>query len=301
MSDLKTPYIVDIKRNSLDDGPGIRTVVFFKGCPLSCLWCQNPETKSPKQEIYFEKENCTQCFDCVDRCRYDAFDFSEDYPVNRENCIYCGECIEICETNALKFAGKRYTIPELMKIILKDKVFYQNSGGGVTFSGGEPTMHTKYLHQLLKELKNESIHICLETCGFYNNEKFKNLILPHIDLIYFDLKIFDRDSHNQYCKADNSVIFKNFEQLLEKHKEKILPRIPLIPDLTATKQNLSDWAKYLKDLGVDEIGLLPYNPLWTSKMVTLGKKEEYSRSEWLTKKEKRTIKKMFQDFEYRDF
>jgi len=242
------PEIVDIKRNSLDDGPGIRTVIFFKGCPLFCVWCQNPETWSTANSD-----------------------------------------------------GKEYKIEELVSIILKDKIFYFNSGGGVTFSGGEPTLHMEYLNKLLIEIKKENIHTCLETSGYYNNEKFKQLILPYVDLIYFDLKIYDSELHKKYCKVPNDKILHNFKELINDNSVEILPRIPLIPKVTATKNNLNKIVSYLKSLNIKKIGLLPYNPLWITKAESLGVKPEYTRKKWLSQKEKENIKEIFSDFDFRDF
>ncbi|TFG29886.1 MAG: glycyl-radical enzyme activating protein [Promethearchaeota archaeon] len=296
-----TTLIVDLKRNSLDDGPGIRTVIFFKGCPLSCIWCQNPETKLRTQEISFSKDECLNCEKCLEVCENNAIDFSYEYRINRDKCNLCGKCVEICPNEALKFAGNEYDIKTLTKLILKDKIFYDNSGGGVTLSGGEPTVHMEYVHQLIKELKKVNIHICLETCGHYNLEKFNSLILPYLDLIYFDLKIYDSKLHKTYCKASNEIIFKNFENLIQNKGIEILPRIPLIPNVTATKMNLMNLANYLKSHNIKKIGLLPYNPLWLSKTETIGVEKEYTRKEWLTKKEKEEIKDIFIDFEFKDF
>ena len=293
--------IVNIKRNSLDDGPGIRTVIFFKGCPLSCVWCQNPETKSPSQEISFDKENCIKCKKCLEICKDNAINFSNKYRINRGRCNLCGDCINVCQNDALKFAGKSYDIEELTEKVLRDKTFYDNSGGGVTLSGGEPTFHMDYLNKLLKNLKKENIHICLETCGYYNLEKFNNLILPYLDLVYFDLKVYDSNLHKKYCKVSNERIFQNFEDLINNDKVEILPRIPLIPKVTATKDNLIKLANYLKAKNIKKIGLLPYNPLWLSKSETIGVKTEYKRSDWLNSKEKEYIKEIFSDFEFRDF
>ncbi len=301
MTDDAKPYIVDIKRNSLDDGPGIRTVIFFKGCPLGCVWCQNPETKSSKQELIFAQQSCRECFDCIETCKFDALDFDRDYPIVQKKCTLCGGCVNVCITNSLRYAGRQYSIGELMDNILKDKVFFQNSGGGVTFSGGEPTMHMNYLHHLLLKLSEEKIHTCLETCGFYNGLQFDEFILPYIDLIYFDLKLYDQEEHSRYCKASNARILKNFEELINKKQMEVLPRIPLIPSITATKDNLQAWARYLKEHQIHKIGFLPYNPLWISKADTVGKDLEYTHSEWLTEKEKEVIKGIFEDFEYRDF
>jgi pyruvate formate lyase activating enzyme len=297
---MKT-LIVNIKRNSLDDGPGIRTVIFFKGCPLSCVWCQNPETKTASQEISFEKQNCLKCKECIEECKLGAIDFSNKYRINRELCILCGECINVCKGEALSFIGKEYSTDELITIILKDKPFYDNSGGGITLTGGEPTFHMEYLHDLLKKIKENNIHVCLETCGYYNHETFKKLILPYVDLIYFDLKILLDEMHKRYCRVSNEIIKNNFEELIKQQQVEILPRIPLIPKVTATEYNLTDFARYLKSLNITEIGLLPYNPLWLSKNDVIGVTSEYKRSKWMTQKEKFKVKSIFSEFKFRDF
>jgi len=293
--------IVEIKRNSLDDGPGIRTVIFFKGCPLSCVWCQNPETKSSSQEISFISENCKNSKKCIEVCEVGAINYSKKFRINRDTCTLCGMCIEACDNGALKFVGKQYEVEELADIILKDKSFYENSGGGVTLSGGEPTQQMDSLSEFLKEMKKHEIHTCLETCGYYNLQKFNEIILPNVNLIYFDLKILDSNTHEKHCKVPNGIILKNFEDLIKRNGINVLPRIPLIPKITATKRNLIDLAGYLKSHDIKEIGLLPYNPLWLSKLDTLGAKREYSRSNWLSKKEKDNIKEIFAGFKFREF
>ena len=293
--------IVDIKRNALDDGPGIRTLIFFKGCPLSCVWCQNPEAKSPFMELYFDKEMCVECGKCLEICVQNAIKFDNKYRIDRSLCNLCGICIDVCPNKALKFVGKNYTIEELMKIILKDKVFYDNSGGGVTLSGGEPLYHIDFVHNLLKELKKEEIHVCIETCGFYNKNQFEKLILPYVDLIYFDLKLSDPILHAQYCKVSNERIFENFEIVIKKQNIEVLPRIPLIPEITDTPENLRKLARYLKTLHVKKIGFLPYNPLWLSKPERIGIRPLYNHSDWISSKKKEQIMSFFSDFDYYDF
>ena len=293
--------IVDIKRNALDDGPGIRTLIFFKGCPLSCIWCQNPEAKSPFIELYFDKELCVECGWCLKVCNQNAINFDYKYRIDRTKCNLCGSCIDHCPNEALKFVGKIYTIKELMNIILKDKVFYDNSGGGVTLSGGEPLYHMDFVHNLLKELKKEEIHICVETCGFYNKNKFDELIHPYIDLIYFDLKLLDPNLHAQYCKVSNKRILENFENLIKKQDIEVLPRIPLIPNITDTSDNLRKLASYLENLQIKKIWFLPYNPLWLSKPEKIGINPLYTHSEWISSKKKEKIKAHFSDFDYNDF
>ena len=294
------PLIVDIKRNALDDGPGIRTLIFFKGCPLSCVWCQNPEAKSPAIELSFDRDKCIECEMCLTRCEQNAIDFDYEYRIYRNLCNFCGACINVCPNDALSVIGKEYNIEELVKIVLKDKVFFDNSNGGVTLSGGEPLYHMDYVHELLTKLKKNNIHTCIETCGFYNRFKFNELILPYVDLIYFDLKLSNPILHYQYCKVSNEIIRENFEDLLKKNKE-ILPRIPLIPKITTTDENLAALANYLRSLGQFEIALLPYNPLWLDKPAKIGVKPLYTYSEGLTKDEKEKIKAIFSDFVYKDF
>jgi pyruvate formate lyase activating enzyme len=292
--------IVDIKRNALDDGPGIRTLIFFKGCPLSCVWCQNPEAKSPRMELSFDRDKCIECEMCLTRCEQNAIDFDYEYRIYRNLCNLCGACINICPNDALKVVGKEYTIEELVKIVSKDKVFFDNSNGGVTLSGGEPLYHIKYVHDLLSKLKINKIHTCVETCGFYNRSKFNELILPYVDLIYFDLKIYDPKMHSQYCKVSNEKILENFEDLLKKDKE-VLPRIPLIPTITDTDKNLIELAEYLSSLNIRKIALLPYNPLWLSKPEKIGITPLYTHSKWITNNKKEKIKVYFSDFDYNNF
>ena len=293
--------IVDIKRNALDDGPGIRTLIFFKGCPLSCVWCQNPEAKSPYLELSFDKQMCSECGSCIAFCTQDAIDFEYKFRIDRSKCNLCGICVENCPNSALTLVGKSYSIKELMEIILKDKIFYDNSKGGVTLSGGEPLYHVNYVHNLLKELRKANIHSCIETAGLYNREKFEEYIRPHVDLIYFDLKIFNPKLHAYYCKVSNERILENFESLIKQGVIEILPRIPLIPSITDTKENLRALAEYLNILNVKKIGLLSYNPLWLSKSEKIGIEHKYYHSEWLSKEKKEEIKEIFSNFTFKDF
>ena len=293
--------IVDIKRNALDDGPGIRTLIFFKGCPLSCVWCQNPETRSPSLEISFDEDICTKCENCISSCAQNAISFANEFRIERSKCNLCGNCIEVCPNEALRFVGKQYSITDLMQIILQDKVFYENSSGGVTLSGGEPLYHISYVHDLLKELRKNSIHSCIETSGFYNRKEVEKLILPNADLIYFDLKIFNPEKHENYCKVSNEIILRNFESLINEGTVQVLPRIPLIPSITDTHENLVAIAEYLNSLNVTEIGLLPYNPLWLNKPKKIGVISSYTHSDWLLIEKKDEIKEIFSKFNFKDF
>jgi len=302
-TNVTVPLVADFKRNSLDDGPGIRTVVFMKGCPLSCVWCQNPETKSPRQQIVYEADKCMGCRQCMNACMNGAIEIKEDgsYPVDQEICQLCGKCIHACLAQALHFAGTAYSPAQLYEKLIRDEVFYKNSHGGVTFSGGEPTMHLSYLADVAQKLKERNIHICLETCGFYNRERFETELLPFIDLVYFDIKIYDRDQHKRYCGVYNDIILENFAALFSSNKVKVLPRIPLIPGITMEEGNLLAIRNFFRDCRVKEIGLLPYNPLWLSKPQTIGMNRQYDRSEWLKKEESDIIKDIFREFSFKDF
>ena len=297
------PLITALKRNSLDDGPGIRTTVFFKGCPLSCVWCQNPEAKSSRQELTYDERNCTGCSRCMDTCVNKAVSIGADgsYPIDRQKCLLCGECVRACRSEALRFAGTAYDAEELAQKLLKDEVFYRNSNGGVTFSGGEPTLHLDYLSTLAKKLKEHDIHLCLETCGFFDYGQFEEMLLPYLDLILFDIKIFNRETHRKYCGAYNDSILKNFKSLYLGKKVKVLPRIPLIPEITAIAQNLIAIRDFFRECGVEEIWLLPYNPLWLSKLSSIGVSSDYSCTEWMDSSEKDIVKEIFKEFKFRNF
>jgi pyruvate formate lyase activating enzyme len=294
--------IADIKRNSLDDGPGIRTLVFFKGCPLNCVWCQNPETKTPAQEIIYKQEKCQGCGECRKACKENALNFTAGgYPFDRSRCTMCGACVRACPEEALAFAGRTYKEEELVNILAKDAVFYRNTGGGVTLSGGEPGMHPAYLRRLLPLLKEQGINICMETCGQYDRHSFEESILPFLDIVYFDLKLFDASEHARFCGIGNKAILANFEALLAEKKVELLPRIPLVPGITTTDENLTALRDYLSGLSLNKVELLPYNPLWLSKLDALGLKPEYGRRTWMDPGEKGHVKEIFKGFEINVF
>ncbi|MBD3194508.1 MAG: glycyl-radical enzyme activating protein [Candidatus Lokiarchaeota archaeon] len=293
--------ITNIKRNALDDGPGIRTLIFFKGCPLNCVWCQNPETKTMNQGISFDIEVCIKCLECQETCPENAINHLNIYPIDLNACYYCGKCVEICKMEALRFTAFEYKVEELINEIIKDKVFYDNSGGGITLSGGEAMMQFRFLGKFLPEVKKHGIHVCLETCGYFDFVNFKNFVLPYLDLVYYDLKIFENSFHNKYCGTDNNLILHNFEKLIKINSIDVLPRIPLIPNITTTKKNLTQWKSYLENHNITKLELLPYNPLWISKISKLGQSVSYNRTTWLTKQEKDEIKSIFSKFEFKNF
>lgn len=265
------PLIFDIRRFALDDGPGIRTTVFFKGCRLSCMWCQNPESISPETEIAFYPSLCIHCGDCEINCPENAARL--DYPsrIVKERCVSCGTCVSKCPSTALKIVGKYYSVPELIEELKKDRVFYETSHGGVTFSGGEPTLHMDYLSDVMAQLKKNGIHVAIQTSGMFDITEFKKILLPHIDLIFYDIKIFNPHKHREYTGMGNQTILENFISLTEEKKSEIIPRTPLIPGITATEENLQQIATFVRNAGCKKYELLPYNPGGIAKMKFFGK------------------------------
>jgi pyruvate formate lyase activating enzyme len=270
---MKSPFILDIKGNSQDDGPGIRSVVFFKGCPLDCVWCHNPESKKVECEISFDANLCVDCGHCREICPEKAVSKDNPFFVDRETCNLCGLCVKECPSGALDMAGKALGVDEIVRKVIRDKPFFDASKGGVTLSGGEPTLFTEFLGGLLKRLKQEGINTLLETCGLFAWEKFEKLALPWLDEIYFDIKILDPALHRLHCGTENQMILENFARLAKAGKNSnfsLLPRTPLVPGITDTKQNLTSIADFLQKNGQKKAALLPYNPLWPDKCSKTG-------------------------------
>lgn len=298
----RTPLIIDIKGNSLDDGPGIRSVIFFKGCPLSCIWCHNPESKTPDAELSFDPQKCIACDTCINICQIEALSKDNPFFIDRKRCTLCFECVKKCPSDALSRVGWKFTQEEIIEKVVKDKPFYDTSGGGVTFSGGEPTIHMEFLSDLLVTLKNKDIHTLIETCGYFNFEKFKKLILPYIDMIFMDIKFLDTEKHKHYCGVDNHLILENFLRLQELSLHEgfeIKVRLPLIPDITDTEQNISSIALFLHTHQVKEIHLLPNNPIWHEKCQRIGFVSSYEKNspmrKWFPKNRMESCKKIFSE------
>ncbi len=267
---IKLPLIFDIHHSALDDGPGIRTTIFLKGCPLSCLWCQNPESLKSTAQIAYYQERCIQCGDCKTICPENAVNPFNHKVINREKCNACGWCADECPTTALRVVGKYYTVGELVDVILKDEIFYETSNGGITFSGGEPTLYMDYVSDVMKELKRKDVHIAIQTSGMFKLSEFKSKVLPYLDLIFYDIKIFDSKMHKKYTGKFNEQILQNFIELTKESNTIIVPRVPLIPGITDTTHNLDQIDDFIKSVGIDTYELLPYNSSGISKRTRLG-------------------------------
>ncbi len=265
--------VFEIKHNSLEDGPGIRSVVFFKGCPLNCAWCQNPEGKNSVSELWWEKETCISDGSCIEECPENAISFDFPHFIDRELCTNCFLCVDVCPSSSLKVSGSSMSVDEVISKIIPYKTYFETSGGGVTLSGGEATLYMKFISQLLQELKHAGIDTLLQTSGYFDLEAFEDFILPYTDIIYYDIKIMDPLQHKEWCGLDNEVILSNFTRLharsLTQHF-KLLPRTPLITNITDTEENISSIASFYKSLSITRTTLLPNNPLWLQKLGCLG-------------------------------
>lgn len=281
----RRPLILEIKGNSLDDGPGIRTVIFFKGCPLSCTWCHNPESKSASQEISFDASECVGCDTCLKVCGERALDRDNPTYIDRGKCTLCFECADACPSGALARVGRYMDVEEIASTVETDLPFFRTSGGGVTLSGGEPLLHMDYTSRLLQRMKEMEVHTIVETCGHFDMGEFEKMVLPHLDEVYFDLKIHDPAEHKNQCGIPNQLILENFVKLFRYYLDggtPVLARIPLIPGITSTDDNLAALAGFLKDPGVKEVALLPYNPLWIEKSRKVGQKNPLAGCEAMT-------------------
>ena len=245
--------IFDISRNSYVDGPGIRTTVFFKGCNLRCAWCHNPESQSVAPQMMFYKNKCTGCGKCREKC-----------PSALEQCDLCGKCTLYCPHDAREICGREYTVDAVLREILKDKSFYEASGGGVTFSGGECMLQIDFLEEILKACKENGIHTAVDTAGHVPYEYFKR-ILPYTDLFLYDVKCFGSESHKQYTGVGNELILENLKQLLTTNTP-IWVRIPIIPTVNDTKEEMQSIKAHIFSCGKPKkIELLPYHSMGEHK------------------------------------
>ncbi len=275
-----TPLVVDIKGNALDDGPGIRSVVFFKGCPLSCAWCHNPEGLDGEAELSWDRDACVDAGDCLEACPEGALQAGREPFVDRDRCTRCFTCVEACPSGALSRVGRPWEVDELVRRLLRDRPFWERSGGGVTFSGGEPTASMGLLGPLACRLKTEGVHTLLQTCGAFVRDRFEREVLPFIDLVWFDLKLADPAAHREHCGAGNRTILDNFAWLQRRAPE-LLPRVPLVPGLTDSDENLDALAELLVTHGASRVALVPCNPTWAGKARKLGR-EPGHLGRWLT-------------------
>ena len=261
--DTVTAPIFDVQRFSIHDGPGIRTLVFFKGCNLRCAWCQNPESQQVAPVISFYASRCDDCLRCADACAQGAVN-AEGYRIDHERCNLCLACVEACPEGALKPIGEQLTPDRLLERILADSAYYDSSGGGVTLSGGEPTLYPKFVDRLLDLCRERNVHAAIETCGTFSYDRWR-AILRKLDLIYFDLKIMDEARHREATGRGNRTILANARSLVADGFP-VEFRLALVPGYTDTPENLEAIADFLASLNQSRLHLLAYHNMGEAKI-----------------------------------
>ncbi len=267
---MQTGEIFDIKKYAIHDGPGIRTTIFFKGCPLSCHWCHNPESLSRATQRLYREERCIGCMECVKACPNDALTATENGPKwVAANCVYCKTCARVCPAEAVEFIGKTMSIEDVMAEITKDTLFYDQSSGGVTFSGGEPLMQPSFLMGLLKACGDLDLHRTVDTCGYADTRTLLN-VATHVELFLYDLKHMDSEKHYRYTGVPNEMILTNLK-CLSRQGARIIIRLPLIPGINNDRENIERTGAFLSSLaGVNQVNILPYHHTAAAKYKSLG-------------------------------
>ena len=296
-ADNNQGIILRIQRMSTEDGPGIRSTIFFKGCPLSCAWCHNPESIARERQLCWTKIKCLGCLSCIDACPKNALQMTgKAMNIDRSKCDLCGACVSACPSTALDIYGEYCSVDKLAAEVLKDKVFFEKAGGGVTLSGGEPTLQANFCRELLEILKTAGVHTALDTCGQCAWQTLETL-LPHTDLVMFDLKEMDTAKHKKFTGAANKIILENLRRLA-RHTELQQPsfqlwiRTPLIPGCTAAEKNIKDIGAFIgKNLGsaIARWELCTFNNLCLHKHEGLGLDWKFKKTPLLSAAEAQAL------------
>ncbi len=267
-------WIHQVRPNTLDEGHGIRTAVFFKGCPLRCAWCNAPESQRPGPEVAFDASLCQSCSQCAGVCPEDAVDTSHWPAVDHQRCTGCYACVDACPHAALTRLGEPLDAPALANEICSDLPFWRISGGGVTLTGGEPTYAMEEAAELARLLRSRGAHVLLQTCGHFDLAEFEAKLLPWISTIFFDLKFLDAKRHAHHCGTDNQRILENFvilQRRARKGELDLVPRVLLVPGTNTKPTELRAMAAFLKGQGVRRVALLLYDHSWAERMRALGR------------------------------
>lgn len=267
----KKGNVFNIQKYSIHDGPGIRTTVFLKGCPLHCKWCHNPEGLSSEIQILRNEDKCVLCGNCVQVCPTNSLKFGDNkITYDRDTCILCNRCEKVCYYEAIEIVGELKTVDDIMKEVLKDKIFYEVSGGGVTFSGGEPFQDPKFLLELVKSAKEEGLHVAIDTSGFTKWDNIQSVI-EYVDLLLYDFKMADYKKHKEYTGVSNELIVDNLKKLGNENIE-IYLRLPMIRGVNDSNEDIKNILEIIKDINnISQVNILEYHSMGMEKYPRLGK------------------------------
>ena len=284
----------NIQKFSIHDGPGIRTTVFFKGCPLRCEWCSNPESQIKNVQILHDQSKCSYCLSCVAACPNGAITHEDNkIIINEDKCVGCLTCVNSCPNRALSYEGDYQTIEEIVDICMQDIDFYEESGGGVTISGGEGMSQPEFLKKLIAELKKNSVHVAIETTGYVKKETFEEMA-RELDLLLFDVKHYDREKHYNGTKVYNDLIVENLKWAIDNGIE-VLPRIPVIPDFNDSLEDAKGLAELLVEVGAKKVQLLPFHQFGEKKYELLNRNYKYKNKKALYPEDLEEYQKIFLD------
>jgi pyruvate formate lyase activating enzyme len=290
---IQKGFVFDIKKFAVDDGPGIRTTIFLKGCPMRCWWCHNPEGQTSSPELMYRQKKCIRCSECVQNCPNQILSLgTKKLSINRKICSLCGECAKKCPSEALAIVGKETSVGEVMKEIDKDSAFYEESGGGITVSGGEPLLQIDFTDVILSECKRRNMHTAIDTCGYAPRkaiEKIKN----KVDLFLYDLKIMNDAKHRRYTGKSNRQILENFKTLAENGND-LLVRFPVIPEINDDKDNVKKTVDFILSHGIKRICLLPYHRAGIEKYRSLGRRYNLNSVKTPSERKLNSIKEQFE-------
>lgn len=293
-----TGVVFNIQRYSIHDGPGIRTTAFLKGCPLRCLWCQNPESQIMRPEIFFVSENCTGCGACAEVCPQGAIEVIDGRSrTNRTLCVGCGKCTEVCPNEARNLMGRSATAQEVFQELAADEIFYQRSGGGVTLSGGEPLAQPEFATAVLRLSKEASLHTAIDTCGHAPWETMRK-VLEYVDLVLYDFKHMDPERHHRYTGVSNELILENAQRVHHELGIPMLARIPVIPGYNDTRENLVATARFIATELGDSTGvhLLPYHRLGETKHERMEQQNKTLAAEPPSEEQMEETREVFESF-----
>ena len=267
---MANSIIFNIQKFSIHDGPGIRTTVFFKGCPLNCMWCHNPESQNSSLEMLHNKDKCTLCQTCLAVCPQNAITLENNTIVtDMDKCDFCGKCSINCIYGIREIAGKEYTVDQVVSEVLKDKIFYEESNGGVTLSGGEPLSYIDFVEELLERLQDNDIHTAVDTSGVASFDVLER-ISKYTDLFLYDLKLMDDEKHQKYIGVSNELVIENLKKLSKIHNN-INIRLPIIEGVNADLGHINGVINLIDGMGIKDINLLPYHDISQHKYSKLGR------------------------------